>query len=76
MRSLNSYPGVLTVLLVAAVLAINGVVDFIDYELAGPSFLGSAGMLLGALILVAVYEFRKLRNSRRVARTAASETLN
>lgn len=67
MRNLRSYPGVFTVLLIAAALAVNGVVDFINEELAGPSFLGSVSLLVSALVLVAVYEFRNIRQNRKLA---------
>jgi hypothetical protein len=67
MRNLRSYPGVFTVLLIAAALAVNGVVDFINEELAGPSFLGSVSLLVSALVLVAVYEFRNMRQNRKLA---------
>lgn len=66
MRNLRSYPGVFTVLLIAVALAVNGVVDYINEELAGPSFLGSVSLLASALLLVAVYEFRNLRQNRKL----------
>lgn len=66
MRNLRSYPGVFTVLLIAAALAVNGVVDYINEELAGPSFLGSISLIASALVLVAVYEYRNLRQNRKL----------
>lgn len=73
MRNLRSYPGVFTVLLIAAALAVNGVVDYINEELAGPSFLGSVSLLVSALVLVAVYEYRNIRQSRKLAANPAQK---
>jgi len=67
MKNLRSYPGVSTVLLIAFALAVNGVIDYINEELAGPSFLGSISLMFSALVLVAVYEYRNLRQTRKLA---------
>lgn len=67
MKNLRSYPGVSTVLLIAFALADNGVIDYINEELAGPSFLGSISLMFSALVLVAVYEYRNLRQTRKLA---------
>lgn len=68
MKTLKSYPGVLTILLIALALSINAVVDYIDYEIAGPSFLAALGLLMSALVLIGVYEFKDFRKSRLLKR--------
>ncbi|MCQ8895960.1 hypothetical protein NQT62_05840 [Limnobacter humi] len=65
MKSLTSYPGVLTLIIVGAGLLVNGLVDYINYEVASPSVLGAIGCALAALSLVAVYEVRDLRKRRK-----------
>ncbi|MFN4328123.1 MAG: hypothetical protein ACK4FF_04535 [Limnobacter sp.] len=65
MKSLTSYPGVLTLLLVAAGLFINGLVDYINYEMASASVLGAFSCLISAMVLVGVYEFRNYRDRHK-----------
>ncbi|HEX5485546.1 MAG TPA: hypothetical protein VFX23_06080 [Limnobacter sp.] len=65
MKALRNYPGVLTILLVATALAINGLVEYIDYQLAGPSFLAALGCVFAALLIVGVYEFKSFRSNRK-----------
>lgn len=67
MTNLRSYPGVSTVLIIAFALAVNGVIDYINEELAGPSFLGSISLVVSAFVLIAVYEYRNLRQNRKLA---------
>lgn len=65
MKALRSYPGVLTLIIVAAALMLNGLVDYLNYELASPSILGSVSALVAAGVLVVVYEIKRARENRR-----------
>jgi len=64
MKNARNYPGLLTFVLIGIALVINGVVDYINYELSGPSFLAAAGVFVGAVALIAVYEFKNYREQR------------
>ncbi|HEY1058706.1 MAG TPA: hypothetical protein VGE55_08250 [Limnobacter sp.] len=66
MKSLTSYPGVLTLIIVGAGLLINGLVDYINYEVASPSVLGAVSCALAAISLIGVYELQNLRKRRKV----------
>lgn len=74
MKTLRSYPGLLTMLLVAAALAVNGVVDYIDYEVAGPSFLAAITLAVLSLALVVVYEIKALKARIHKIRSAKQTT--
>lgn len=65
MKSIRSYPGVLTLLLVAAALLVNGMVDYINYEVASPSILAAVGCLVSVIALIGVYEFKALKENRK-----------
>lgn len=41
MKALRSYPGVLALMLVAAAMLVHGLVDYLNYEVASPSFLAA-----------------------------------
>lgn len=58
MNTLRSYPGVLALLLIAAGLLVHGLVDYMNYEIAGPSVLAAIGCLTSAVMLVGVYKFK------------------
>lgn len=76
MKTLKSYPGVLTVLILAVGFAINGLVDYINYEVAGPSFLAAVALVTTSLVLVAVYEgkraitYLRLKPSKKISKKA------
>lgn len=65
MKSIRSYPGVLTLLLVAVALFVNGLVDYINYEVASPSFLGALGCVVSVFALIAVYEVKAFKQARK-----------
>ncbi|HEX4880128.1 MAG TPA: hypothetical protein VFV39_09815 [Limnobacter sp.] len=65
MKSIRSYPGVLTLLLVAAALLVNGLVDYINYEVASPSILAAVGCVISVITLIAVYEFKAFKQARK-----------
>lgn len=71
MKALRHYPGVLTILLVASALAINGLVEYIDYQLAGPSFLAALACASSALLIVGVYEYKRLKTNRKAVKIAS-----
>ena len=72
MRALRSYPGVLVLMLIASAMLIRGVVDYMNYEAASPSFLAAIGCVFAALLLVAVYEFNAFKANRRLSRAIKS----
>ncbi|HEX4856090.1 MAG TPA: hypothetical protein VFV28_04715 [Limnobacter sp.] len=69
MKALRSYPGVLTLIVLASALLIHGFVDYLDYEVASPSILAALGCIFSALLLVAVYEIKAAQASRKLTRS-------
>lgn len=74
MKTLKSYPGVLTMLVLAIGFAINGLVDYINYEIAGPSFLAAVALTTASTLLIALYEgkraisYLRLKPSKKVSK--------
>ena len=69
MKALRSYPGVLTLIVLASALMIHGFVDYLNYEVASPSILAAIGCIFSALLVVAVYEIKAAQASRKLAKT-------
>jgi hypothetical protein len=70
MKALRSYPGVLTLLVMAAALVIHGFVDYLNYEVASPSILAALGCVFSALLLVAIYEVKTVQANRKLTKRA------
>lgn len=70
MKALRSYPGVLTLVILACALLIHGYVDYLNYEVASPSILAALGCVFSALLLVAIYEIKAVQANRKLARTS------
>ncbi len=67
MKNLRSYPGVLTMLIIASAMSINAFVDYLNYQIASPSILAALGCIVSALTLVVVYEYKYYRLVRKDA---------
>ncbi|WP_334119633.1 hypothetical protein [Limnobacter sp.] len=70
MKALRSYPGVLALILVAAAMLVHGLVDYLNYEVASPSFLAAIACVFSAVLLVSVYEFKAFKANRKLLRNA------
>jgi prepilin signal peptidase PulO-like enzyme (type II secretory pathway) len=67
MKTLRSYPGVLTLLIFAVGLSINAFVDYLHHQIASPSLLASVACVVSAFAMVLVYEYKNYRLERKRA---------
>ena len=67
MKNLRSYPGVLTMLIIASAMSINAFVDYLNYQIASPSILAALGCIVSAMAMVVVYEYKHYRLQRKEA---------
>ncbi len=65
MKTLRSYPGVLTMLVIALAMSVNAFVDYLNYQVASPSALAAVACLFSASIMVVVYEYKRHRLERK-----------
>ena len=71
MKALRSYPGVLVLMLIATAMLVHGLVDYLNYEVASPSFLAAIACVFSAILLIAVYEFKAIKANRKLVRANA-----